>query len=73
MRRRGFRSLRIRTGAKHLGSIHALLAQMMKSKDIGPVPIVENEQTQRLLGIATDSQPAVAHSALLLTKALTHQ
>jgi CBS domain-containing protein len=29
-------------------------AQLMKSKDIGPVPIIENEQNKKLVGILTD-------------------
>ena len=29
-------------------------AELMKSKDIGPVPIIENEQTRKLVGIVTD-------------------
>jgi len=32
----------------------AKLAQTMMSKDIGSVPIIENERTQRLGGIVTD-------------------
>ena len=30
------------------------VAQLMKSKDIGPVPIIENEQTKKLVGMVTD-------------------
>ncbi|HZI95109.1 MAG TPA: CBS domain-containing protein [Patescibacteria group bacterium] len=30
------------------------VAQVMKSKDIGSVPIVENEQTRKLIGMVTD-------------------
>src|SRR3990170_3723866 len=37
----------------------ARLAQMMKSKDIGAVPIIENEQTRRLVGIVTDRDLAL--------------
>jgi CBS domain-containing protein len=37
----------------------AKVAQMMRSKDIGPVPIIENEQTQRLVGIVTDRDLAL--------------
>ena len=37
----------------------AKLAQMMRSKDIGPVPIVENERTRRLVGIVTDRDPVL--------------
>lgn len=32
----------------------AKVAQMMRSKDIGPVPIIENEQAHRLVRIVTD-------------------
>ena len=35
------------------------LAQMMRDKDIGPVPIIENEQTRRLVGIVTDRDLAL--------------
>jgi CBS domain-containing protein len=35
------------------------VAQLMKSKNIGPVPIVENEQTKKLLGIVTDRDLAL--------------
>jgi len=37
----------------------AKLAQVMKGKDIGPVPIIENEQTQKLVGIVTDRDLAL--------------
>lgn len=37
----------------------AKVAQMMRSKDVGPVPVVENEQTQRLVGIVTDRDLAL--------------
>ena len=37
----------------------AKVAQLMKSKDIGPVPIVENEQTKKLVGIVTDRDLAL--------------
>ena len=30
------------------------VAELMKRKDIGPVPIIESEQTKRLVGIVTD-------------------
>jgi len=30
------------------------VAELMKSKDIGPVPIIENVQTKKLVGIVTD-------------------
>jgi CBS domain-containing protein len=35
------------------------VAQVMKSKDIGSVPIVENEQTRKLIGMVTDRDLAV--------------
>jgi len=35
------------------------VAQLMKSKDFGSVPIVENEQTKKLVGIVTDRDLAV--------------
>ena len=35
------------------------VAQLMKSKDIGPVPIVENEQTRKLVGVVTDRDLAM--------------
>ena len=37
----------------------AKVAQLMKRKDIGPVPIIENEQTKRLVGIVTDRDLAL--------------
>lgn len=37
----------------------AKVAQMMKSRDIGPVPVIENEQTLRLIGIVTDRDLAL--------------
>jgi CBS domain-containing protein len=37
----------------------AKVAQLMKSKDIGPVPIIENEQTKNLVGIVTDRDLAL--------------
>ena len=37
----------------------AKVAQLMKSKDIGTVPIVENEQTKKLVGIVTDRDLAL--------------
>jgi CBS domain-containing protein len=35
------------------------VAQLMKSKDIGPVPIIENEQTKKLVGVVTDRDLAL--------------
>ena len=32
---------------------------LMKSKNIGPVPIIENEQTKKLVGIVTDRDLAL--------------
>ena len=37
----------------------AKVAQLMKSKDIGTVPIIENEQTKKLVGIVTDRDLAL--------------
>jgi len=37
----------------------AKVAQLMKSTDIGSVPIVEDEQSRRLVGIVTDRDLAV--------------
>jgi len=37
----------------------AKVAQLMKSKDIGPVPIIESEQTKKLVGIVTDRDLAL--------------
>jgi CBS domain-containing protein len=35
------------------------VAGLMKSKDIGPIPIIDNEQTKKLVGILTDRDLAV--------------
>jgi CBS domain-containing protein len=35
------------------------VAQLMRSDDIGPIPIVENEQTRKLVGIVTDRDLAM--------------
>ena len=35
------------------------VAQLMKSKDIGSVPVIENEQTRKVIGIVTDRDLAV--------------
>ena len=35
------------------------VAQLMKSKDIGSVPVIENEQTKKLVGIVTDRDLAL--------------
>jgi CBS domain-containing protein len=37
----------------------AKVARLMKSKDIGSVPIVENEQTKKLVGMVTDRDLAL--------------
>ena len=35
------------------------VAQLMKDQDVGPVPVVADQQTKRLLGIVTDRDLAV--------------
>ncbi len=35
------------------------VAQLMKSKDIGSIPIIESEETKRLVGIVTDRDLAL--------------
>jgi CBS domain-containing protein len=35
------------------------VAQLMKAEDIGPVPIVENRQTRKLIGMVTDRDLAM--------------
>ncbi|CAG0985741.1 Hypoxic response protein 1 [Anaerolineae bacterium] len=35
------------------------VAQLMKSKDFGSVPVIENEQTKKLIGIVTDRDLAL--------------
>jgi CBS domain-containing protein len=37
----------------------AKVAQVMKTEDVGPVPIVENGQTRKLVGMVTDRDLAV--------------
>jgi CBS domain-containing protein len=37
----------------------AKVAQLMKSKDVGSVPIIENVQTRKLVGIVTDRDLAL--------------
>ena len=37
----------------------AKVAQLMKNKDIGTVPIIENEHTKKLVGIVTDRDLAM--------------
>jgi CBS domain-containing protein len=34
-------------------------AQLMKSEDVGPIPVVENEQSKKLAGIVTDRDLAI--------------
>src|SRR6266581_3586347 len=34
-------------------------AQLMKDEDVGPVPVLADQQTKRLLGIVTDRDQAV--------------
>ena len=41
------------------GDIVMKIAQLMKKEDIGPVPIVDNEQSQKLVGIVTDRDLAL--------------
>jgi len=37
----------------------AQAAQLMKSEDVGSIPVIENEQTQKLVGIVTDRDLAL--------------
>ena len=41
------------------GDTVSKVAGLMKSRDIGPVPIIENEQTKKLVGIVTDRDLAL--------------
>ena len=41
------------------GDTVSTVAGLMKSKDIGPIPIIDNEQTRTLVGILTDRDLAV--------------
>jgi CBS domain-containing protein len=41
------------------GDTAATVAQMMKRKHIGSVPVIENEQTRKLVGIVTDRDLAL--------------
>ena len=34
-------------------------AQLMKTEDVGPVPVIENQQTKKLIGIITDRDLAL--------------
>jgi CBS domain-containing protein len=37
----------------------AKVAEMMKRENIGPIPVIENEQTRKLIGIITDRDLAL--------------
>lgn len=37
----------------------ARVAQLMKNENIGPIPVIENEQTKKLVGIVTDRDLAL--------------
>ena len=37
----------------------AKVAQLMKSENIGPIPVIENEETRKLVGIVTDRDLAL--------------
>ena len=37
----------------------ARAAQLMKNENIGPIPVIENEQTKKLVGIVTDRDLAL--------------
>ncbi len=37
----------------------AKVAEMMKHENIGPIPVIENEQTRKLVGIVTDRDLAM--------------
>ena len=37
----------------------AKVAQLMKRENIGPIPVIENEETRRLVGIVTDRDLAM--------------
>ena len=41
------------------GDTVSMVAQLMKSTDVGSVPVVENEQSRKLVGIVTDRDLAV--------------
>ena len=41
------------------GDTVSTVAELMKSKDIGPIPIIDNEQTKKLVGILTDRDLAL--------------
>ena len=40
-------------------SMVAQVAQLMKRENIGPIPVIENEQTRKLVGIVTDRDLAL--------------
>jgi CBS domain-containing protein len=41
------------------GDSVASVAQLMKNNDIGPIPIVDNQQSKKLVGIVTDRDLAI--------------
>jgi CBS domain-containing protein len=41
------------------GDMVTEVAQLMKRKNIGPIPVIENVQTQKLVGIVTDRDLAL--------------
>jgi CBS domain-containing protein len=41
------------------GDMVATVAQLMQSQNIGSIPVIENEQTQKLVGIVTDRDLAL--------------
>ena len=41
----------------------AKVAQLMQSENIGSIPVIENEQTQKLVGIVTDRDLALKISS----------
>ncbi len=41
------------------GDMVAEAAQLMKNENIGPIPVIENGQTQKLVGIVTDRDLAL--------------
>jgi CBS domain-containing protein len=48
------------------------VAQIMKSEDVGAVPVVESQQTKRLVGIVTDRDLALRVVAAQRTPQSTH-
>src|SRR5512147_422506 len=41
------------------GDMVAKVAQLMKRENIGPIPVIENEETRKLVGIVTDRDLAL--------------